>query len=167
MQPSPPRLFLLAAYALCTRHESPHFGFGGSDFTAPFRMFSSSFWVRGVLPMTMCDKILLRLGIQRIIHDLVSIPFGPLPAQPRVLIFGSGVRLHWPVPHFLLLILGSGWYRGHPLRQQFLISSSGPAAPPHPGIRPRLPQIKFGEFVRAASCVFFASPPWSGGVVRH
>ena len=59
-------------------------------------------------PMTMCDKILLRLGIQRIIHDLVSIPSGSLPAQPRVLMFGSGVRLHWPVPHFLLLVLGSG-----------------------------------------------------------
>ena len=58
--------------------------------------------------MTICDKILLRLGIQRIIHDLVSIPSGSLPAQPRVLMFGSGVRLHWPVPHFLLLVLGSG-----------------------------------------------------------
>ena len=68
----------------------PRFGFGG---------FPS---------MTICDKILLRLGIQRIIHDLVSIPSGSLPAQPRVLMFGSGVRLHWPVPHFLLLILGSG-----------------------------------------------------------
>ena len=45
---SPPRLFWLAAYALCTRQESPHFGFGGSGFTVPFRMFSSSFWVRGV-----------------------------------------------------------------------------------------------------------------------
>ena len=48
----------LAAYALCTRQQSPHFGFGGSGCAAPFRIFSSSFWVRGVLGAPVMSTIL-------------------------------------------------------------------------------------------------------------
>ena len=40
--------------------------------------------------MTMCDTILVRLKFQHIILDLVCIPSGPQPAQPRHLFFGFG-----------------------------------------------------------------------------
>ena len=63
---------------------------GGSGCTGPFRVFSSSVWARGRADRWRCAILLLRFGIQRIILDLVCIPSGPQPAQPRLLILGSG-----------------------------------------------------------------------------
>ena len=53
----------------------PHVGFGGSGCTAPFRIFSSSFWVRGVLGA----------GGTRYVNNFVISSSGPVawPHPPR------------------------------------------------------------------------------------